>query len=269
MGQSISELIESEKYSEFLESYSIDDTEAATHRARRSPRMSRWEPILGFVTIIALLAAFLYLLIGGQYSGFVIVSAMGGASVLILISMMLDLAPNYQARKSKTTDRDLICYEVQTAIENYQQEDYEAVYQHLSDLQSVLSPGREQGLSDRMKRWLLTYLDRIENSEHREDAIEKTFDRLAVHFIDDLTGQHDTEIYDIIQSIDVEDEEREESSSRRALIDVGKTAGSIVASRYGIIGFSFLAASLVYFIFNQLTIAVAIPGVILTIYQIW
>lgn len=269
VGQPIDELVESRKYSEFVESYSIDDIEAATHKARRSRRKSRWEPILGIGLMIALFASMIYLFLDGPYSAYLTLSVFIAASGLISIRLLLDGASIYQARKSEVTDRDLICYEAEGAIEQYQKEDYEGVYQYLSAIDNVLVRGHEQGVSSRMRRWLRTYLHRVENSEDRETAIEGTFDRLAVYLVDDLEGTREAEIYDIIGTVDVEEKEKEESSGRRALIDAWKTARSVVTSRYGIIGFSFLIAGFVYFALGRETIAVAIPGLILAIYQVW
>ena len=118
-----------------------------------------------------------------------------------------------------------------------------------------------------MRGWLRRYLDRVENAKNREDAIEETFDRFVVHFIDDLLGVHNAEIHAIVEDIDVEDVPKEESSNRRALIDVARTVGSIVTSGYGVIVSSFLAAGVVYFISNQLAIAVAIQAAMVTSYQ--
>jgi hypothetical protein len=278
MTQSIDELVESDKYVEFIDSYAIDDTEAAIHRARRSPRMTKLERILGAGIMIALVASFIYFLFGGQYSEYIFIGVFVAGFALISSTLLLDEASEYQARKSEVTDRELICYEVEAAIEEYQGENYEAVYQHLSDIDSVFVRGdgdsvfirgREQGLSNRMWRWLQAYLRRVEDAEDRKNAIEDTFDRLAVHFIDDLIDTHEVEIYNIIEKIDTKDEKKEESSNRRALIDARKSAVLVMTSRFGVIGFSLLVAVFVYFVFKRETIAVAIPGIILAIYQIW
>lgn len=267
--QPVDELVESEKYSEFVESYSIDDTEAATHRARRSPRRSRLEPLLGVLVIIALLFLMIYVFAQGQYRGLAAVIVLGSALVLIFSSMSLDAATSYQARKSQATDRDLICYEIQGAIEDYRHEDYEAVYQHLSNTDTVLSQRREQGLSNRMRKWLQYYLHRVENAVDKEGAIEETFDHLAVHFIDDLMGLHDIGIRNVVESIDVEEEGNEETGSKRALLDVWKTVGSGATSRYGVIIFSFLSGGIAYFVTGSATIATGIPSILLAIYAIW
>ena len=155
----------------------------------------------------------------------------------------------------------------EAAIESYRERDYDGVYQHLSDLQAVVRRRRGQELSYRMRGWLRRDLDRVENAKNREDAIEETFDRFVVHFIDDLLGVHNAEIHAIVEDIDVEDVRKEESSNRRALIDVARTVGSIVTSGYGVIVSSFLAAGVVYFISNQLAIAVAIQAAMVTSYQ--
>jgi len=267
MGQSIDELIKTEKYSEFVDSYSIDEGEAATHKARRTQRRSRWEAYLWRVLMIALVAASVYSFIDRPSAMPILLAVIGAFMLLIFIDLGIDASTDYQARKSETTDRDLICYEVEAAIESYREGDYDGVYQHLSDLQAVVRRRRGQELSYRMRGWLRRYLDRVENAKNREDAIEETFDRFVVHFIDDLLGVHNAEIHAIVEDIDVEDVRKEESSNRRALIDVARTVGSIVTSGYGVIVSSFLAAGVVYFISNQLAIAVAIQAAMVTSYQ--
>ncbi|KZN25586.1 hypothetical protein A4G99_03710 [Haladaptatus sp. R4] len=190
--------------------------------------------------------------------------------IVVFADNILNSASSYQARKSETTDKDLIYYEFNCAIQDYQSEDYREVYNHMSNINSVIRRGqrKRQGLSYRSYQWFRIYITALEKAQDKEQAISETFGRFAEEQLKNLMNNQTDLIRDIVDEIDYEEDSIEMNGTYRAILDVWKTFTTFVSSGILVAVLSIIGGVVVIYVFDEKAIGIAIPSVILLMYQI-
>lgn len=263
----IGDLLNSELHEEFLESFSVDEPDVKIHEARRSSKERKWGPIFGALFILLFSVCIIYYILGGRYKTELVLIVGFSAFLVIQFSVLLEKVTDYKARSSDVSDRDVICYKLEYAMKEYQNGNLKTVVARLNDLNDLLLLESNQGISNRMKDWTRVYVWKLNNAKDKEKSVERTFDRFAAKLTEDLVDPRGQEINDLVNNIEQTTNNRE-SGSKRALLDLWSVISSVILSSWGVIFLSILAACTVIFIFNRITIGVAIPGVILAAYQV-
>ena len=268
MRESIDELLNSEAYKEFLSSFSITDSEAATHETRRTKMKWWWEPYLGVGLMILFAAAIANLILDLTdpiLSGYAIIAAM----LVLLTEIAIQIAVRFQADSSEVADRDLVRYKIKRCIDHYQNERYEALFDDLSVADDIARYHRFYDIYEVTERWLGNYTEELKNSKNLTQDIENTFPHFVTELIYKIELNTDEELIAVLDQIEQPTEaEHTESSSQRALSDLWATLTPLFTNVYSVIVGSIIVGAVVFSIFGRPTIGAAIPSILIGVYAV-